>query len=107
GVTPPETVQFPSLVPLITGEKNALFDDIYGGYVERQRMVRTERWKLVLTPAAGMVQLFDIQNDPWEMRNLAGDPEHASVVADLYERLKVWMKRVADPLPVAKLDRTL
>lgn len=104
GVKLPDTVQFPSLVPLIVGRKAKLYGDIYGGYVDRQRMVRTERWKLILTPGAGVVQLFDIKDDPWEMHNQASDPARAGLMADLYGRLKTWMKIVGDPMPVATLD---
>lgn len=107
GVHAPETVQLPSLVPLLTGESAKLYDDIYAGYVDRQRMVRTERWKLVLTPGADMVQLFDVENDPWELHNLAKDSGHAAIVDDLYQRLKIWMAKVNDAMPVAKLDATL
>jgi choline-sulfatase len=107
GVPAPKTVQFPSLVPLITGEKQSLYDDLYGGYVHTQRMVRTDRWKLTLTPGAGEVQLFDVRDDPWEQHNVAGDPGNAKVITDLYARLLRWMKETGDPFPVAKLDATL
>lgn len=106
-VKAPETVQFPSLVPLITGKASKPFDELYGAYVDRQRMVRTERWKLILTPDAEMVQLFNVETDPWEMTNLAFQPAQAERIAELYKRLKAWMKKVADPMPVARLDATL
>jgi arylsulfatase A-like enzyme len=107
GIETPATVEFPSLVPLITGREARLYEDVYAAYIDRQRMVRTDRWKLTITPAAGMVQLFAVDDDPWELHNLAGDPRHAGVVADLYARLKRWMTRVKDPLPFAKLDAAL
>lgn len=107
GVAVPETVQFPSLVPLLTGEKTRLYDDVYAGYVQRQRMIRTERWKLIITPGAKMVQLFDVQADPWEQYNLAREASQREIIADLYQRLKTWMVRVNDSLPVATLDATL
>ncbi len=106
-VPAPATVQLPSLVPLIIGQRDKLYDDLYAGYIQRQRMVRDERYKLIVTPSAGMVQLFDIRDDPWETHNLAGDPHHADVVARLRERLKKWMRTVSDPMPVAKIDQTI
>ena len=42
GITTPETVQFHSLVPLLKGKTERLYDSIYGAYKESQRMVRTE-----------------------------------------------------------------
>jgi N-sulfoglucosamine sulfohydrolase len=50
------------------------------------------------------VELYDLLDDPWEQRNLAGHPEVASVQADLRRRLLRWMKETDDPLlhgPVA------
>jgi len=107
GVPVPSTVQFKSLVPLVTGTKSRLYDDFYAGYVDRQRMVRADRWKLIVTPRAGMVQLFDIEADPWEMHNLAADPKIDAVIDDLYVRLKRWMEITGDHLPVATLDADL
>jgi choline-sulfatase len=105
GVNVPPTVHFPSLIPLVTGAKDRLYDDLYAGYVDRQRMVRTDRWKLIVTPGADMVQLFDVAADPWEMHNLAA--RSAPVIDDLMARLNRWMHDTADPFPVAKLDATL
>ncbi len=58
GVPVPESVGFPSIVPLITGAKKALHPALYAAFLDRQRAIRTERWKLILTPAAKQVQLF-------------------------------------------------
>jgi hypothetical protein len=30
----------------------------------------------------GQVMLFDMPNDPWETRNLAGDPQYRPVIAE-------------------------
>jgi len=99
----PESVQFPSIVPLITGEKKQLQDALYAAFLDRQRAVRTERWKLIRTPKAGAVQLFDIKRDPWEMHNLAGEPKHATTLAALDARLRELMRELHDPLAVEKV----
>ncbi len=101
GVKAPDGVQFPSLVPLLTGEKKKLYDDIYGAYKNFQRMVRTEQYKLIRYPRAKEVQLFDIAADPFETKDLAEDPKFAAVVADMDKRLAVWMKRAGDKLDMA------
>jgi arylsulfatase A-like enzyme len=54
-------------------------------------MIRTERWKYVLHQKY-RPQLFDMENDPDEFRDLGDDPEHAAVRADLHEALFAWMR---------------
>ena len=103
GVPVPGTVQFPSLVPLITGAKKQLHEALYAAFLDRQRAVRTERWKLIRTPSAGAVQLFDVRHDPWERHNLALDPKHAATVAMLDARLHELMREMRDPLPEKQL----
>ena len=50
------------------------------------------------------IELYDLQTDLWEKRNLADNPEVASIQADLRQRLLRWMEQTDDPLlrgPVA------
>lgn len=41
--------------------------------------------------AAGPAELYDLITDPFEMQNLAGDPNWATVEQDLADRLKAWL----------------
>ncbi|MBS11344.1 MAG: hypothetical protein CME19_07065 [Gemmatimonadetes bacterium] len=43
-------------------------------------------------------ELYDLQEDPLEMTNLADDPKHTAILNDLLERLTVWRKETFDPL---------
>ena len=43
-------------------------------------------------------QLFDLQEDPFELRNLAGDPALAPVEADLNQRLDDHLRATGDPV---------
>jgi choline-sulfatase len=99
-----------SLLPLLRGEKVAWRDaafllyDMHHGAVAHMRMVRTKRWKLVLHLREGEApaepnfgELYDLQNDPEEERNLYGDPSVKSVQDELTEMLRDWQKRVGDP----------
>jgi arylsulfatase A-like enzyme len=45
---------------------------------------------------AGRERLFDTANDPWELRNLAGDPAHAEVLARMRSALDAWLEEVGD-----------
>jgi N-sulfoglucosamine sulfohydrolase len=42
-------------------------------------------------------ELYDLERDPLESTNLAGDPRHAALLADLKGRLKAFQARTGDP----------
>ena len=41
-------------------------------------------------------ELYDLREDPWEMRNLAGDDSHAATLAKLRSVLKGWIEQTGD-----------
>ena len=63
-------------------------------------MVRTPRYKLIREPrGAGGYELYDLSNDPLEMRNLAADPAHAALVKQLAAEMEAWQND-SPPVPV-------
>ena len=71
-------------------------DEIFAAYGETQRMVRTERWKLIHSPQLGRTQLFDLKNDPNETRDLAGK-SHQGKISELRARLRALQEYYDDP----------
>ncbi len=67
----------------------------------RAKMVRTREWKLVVRETGGN-ELFHLPDDPYEMRNLYGDPTYAPVVADLQLKLIEWCLRTDTDRPFLK-----
>ncbi len=63
------------------------------------------RWKLNASPI-GRHELYDLQADPGEIRNLFDDRQPATVVHDLQARLQRWQQRTGDRvrLPAIALD---
>ncbi|NUQ63697.1 MAG: sulfatase-like hydrolase/transferase [Pirellulales bacterium] len=98
GVAVPKTVQGRSLAPVIRGEKDSVYPFTVGYYGDTQRMIRTDRWKLIHYPKAGKLQLFDLQADPHETKNLAEDPRFRATVEELRAKLHAWLKEAGDPL---------
>lgn len=109
GIENPQAESLPgrSFVRLLLGESSpreqvVVFDE-YGPV----RMVRTKEWKYVHRYADGPNELYDLRADPAEQTNLASDEGHASIVAEMRERLSEWFARYGDPvrdgsgLPVA------
>ncbi len=50
------------------------------------RSLQTERWQLIVSDA-GTVELYDLDSDPRQLRNLASEPGLADVVAEMKRRL--------------------
>jgi arylsulfatase A-like enzyme len=75
-------------------------DSIFCSYQNWQRAVRTDSWKLIVYHVKGRItrQLFDLKNDPWEIKNLIDEPAQAGRVKELTVLLKGWMKETEDPL---------
>lgn len=44
------------------------------------------------------IELYDLETDPYEMRNRANDPQMATVKARLLDALRQWQQRSQDPL---------
>lgn len=104
GIPIPATVQFPSLLPLLRGERDRLFDSMYCAYLGFQRMVRNEHHKLILYPRVKQIQLFDLEQDPWEIKNLAGDPANAATISELFRELQKLQKTLSDTLVLHPAD---
>jgi arylsulfatase A-like enzyme len=62
------------------------------------KMVRMGRWKL-LFDALGHGELYDLDRDPGELRNLYDDPAHKETRSELLEELLRWTIRTEDDLP--------
>ncbi len=64
---------------------------------ETVRAVRTDRWKYVERMKGGPRELYDLSEDPGELKNLIDQPAVESVQNDLRERLHRFFDRYADP----------
>ena len=42
-------------------------------------------------------ELYDLEKDPHELKNVATDPNYAEMLKDLRERLKAWQIETHDP----------
>jgi arylsulfatase A-like enzyme len=107
GVPPPADVDGLSLRPvLIPSPRSAprvremVFAEYYGKQSWRVpiRMVRTARWKYVRYLGYGE-ELYDLDADPGELRNLAGEASARAERARLARELDEWIRRTEDPFP--------
>jgi len=103
GVDKPQHVKFKSLIPLINGRVKSSYDAIYGGYIDLQRMITADGYKMIYYPRINKTLLYNLRTDPLEMENLADVPANASIIKKLRARLKTLQKDVGDTLD---LDNT-
>ena len=89
GVDIPEVMQGKSLAPLIAGDRPDWRDEFLYEHriaiktIPKSEGVRTTRWKYVrYTEVEPVVEeLYDLESDPLEERNLAPDPASAEQLA--------------------------
>jgi arylsulfatase A-like enzyme len=98
GIPVPGSVEFPSFANLIKGDGKPKFDAVFSRYQDYQRTVRTRDHKLIFYPQANKMQLFDLNQDPWEITNLIERPSVAQVRDDLTQRLQILQQELDDPL---------
>jgi len=74
--------------------------------VDQNRSGRLDgKWaRLYFAPHRPMFELYDLENDPWELNNLAGQPESAELEFRLRMALTEWMLLERDYLPLPAPD---
>ena len=104
GAPKPEQVEFNSLLPLATGKTNeSVYESIYGAYFGKQRMLRTDRYKLIIYPTANIVRLYDMVSDPLEMHDLAGSQERpVELLKTLFKQFQGLQQEMHDPVDVSE-----
>jgi len=100
GAAAPGDLDSENLQPLWQGSRRAVRDSIFLPFLGIMRAVRDERWKLIRYPKINHTQLFDLENDPDELHNLAGDPKYAEQVKRMMAMLIQWQKKADDKLPL-------
>jgi arylsulfatase A-like enzyme len=102
GIEKPDTVFFNSLMPMLRGERAQNYDAVYGAYTKLQRAIRKDGFKLIAYPEAKTVRLYDMRRDPFEMNDLAGNPEYAEVRRQLFSDLMALQSDMEDELDLTE-----
>lgn len=106
----PEGLGGDSILPLAEAKVETLDREVYAIDVRQNPFmfvtVREPRWKLILRPKTkkfDAFELYDMDNDPYELRDLSKDPEHEETLVRLGEKaLAFWgeqEKHVVRPFP--------
>ncbi|MCB9386029.1 MAG: sulfatase [Bryobacterales bacterium] len=104
GLETPPQMQGTSLAPVILGQAedgpDSAFFQIFGPFDGGEiaagwRGVRTKTHMYARYEDKPWL-LYDLREDPYELRNLVDDPAAAEVQAQMQARLESWMQRVGD-----------
>ena len=99
-----EAVDGRSLLALCAGQSADWRQDLMcetHGHGEKVvgRMLVADRYKYVATRGQ-MHELYDLDNDPYELANLIHSPEHKDIVSDMRARLAAWQRKTGDAAEV-------
>ena len=104
GVEVPESIEGRSLLGLYQGEGRWEREHIFSSFVSPTkhrlniRCVRTKRYKLVHHLTTVEFELYDLENDPHELVNLAGLKKFEKIQRQLTARLAAWRRESEDEL---------
>lgn len=114
GIQIPVQMQGNSIMPLLRGESDSWQDEVFVQISESEvgRAVRSRRWKYGVTAPhkdaeqdAGSERyvesyLYDLQCDPYELRNLIGLESHREAADVMQARLLRRMQKIGEAVPV-------
>ncbi|TLD69623.1 sulfatase [Phragmitibacter flavus] len=103
GIEVPKGMQGRSLVPLVSGESVADWrgeffyeHHVLPGRIPPVEGVRTDRWKYIRWMGSDPLveELYDLESDPLEQRNLVGVSEHAEMLEELRGKWREYGERL-------------
>ncbi|MDO8684086.1 MAG: sulfatase-like hydrolase/transferase [Armatimonadota bacterium] len=105
GVNTPDDLDAVSLAPILRGERKSVRDENEPVYVEfhghqapyEQRMIRTRTAKYIFN-VPDVDELYDLQNDPYELNNVVGAPAYVALLAEMRQILRRLLVETHDPL---------
>jgi hypothetical protein len=63
---------------------------------QTRTVVTTDGWRFSYHPELQDHQMFNLNDDPLERTNLAGDPVHLDRMNNLLDRIRCWQEEVGD-----------
>jgi len=105
GVTAPRDSQGSEFSVVLKDPSKSARPFLMFGYKTIQKALNDGRWKLIRYPHVDRTQLFDLQSDLFETKDLSGDPAQAERIKAMLAKLGAEMKADGDndPLTAAKI----
>lgn len=109
GFAAPRAVAGRDLAPAVTGGAAPRVESVYAQGSMRAREGRDDgtEWRALVTPSHKLVlrlpgepvALYDLERDPYEMKNLVDEPGAKALRGKLLDEIRGWARRTGDPFP--------
>lgn len=100
GIPKREDLDGISLAKVLSGEHKQVREALFTAYRNTVRAVRDQKWKLIRYPERDYTQLFDLENDPEEINNLAELEQYQGQKNQMMALLLASQKSVGDTIPL-------
>lgn len=80
---------------MLFGNSEGWRKEIHGEHslgIDSSQYILTDQWKFIWFPVKNTYQLFDMINDPNEMKNLYNNDEYKSIVCEMKYKLVEYLK---------------
>lgn len=104
GLAIPNGLDGISLKPVIDGKAERVRESLFLAYRDVQRAIRDERFKLIRYPQINRTQLFDLTDDPNEMRDISGVNGQAERIARMTGLMTDWQRKLGDTQALSVSD---
>ena len=101
-----DSIEFKSLLPLLSASTATHYPSIYGGFKGIQRSITKQNWKLIYYTYANKYRLYNLAEDPQEMNDLSQNKTQASRLDHMRNELIKLSEKLNDPLDYAEPEES-
>lgn len=105
GLKIPEGLDGLSFAGVLQGAADKHRELIFLSYRKVQKAIRIGDWKLIRYPHNGITQLFNLKDDPYELKNLAGTEGTQERLIELMSSLAIQQAEAGDTDPLMWEER--
>lgn len=109
GIEKPDYVEFHSLMEFARGDRTkSNYNSIYGAYEKgSQRMIRKDGYKLIVYPKIEKIRLYNLENDPQELEDIAKNPANIKKIQSLFLELIKLQEEMGDQLDLTSMYKKI
>ena len=89
-VAPENKIDSKDLTEIIRGNSKEVRKSLFLPFQDNQRSINDGKWKLHIYPQINHQLLFDLEEDPHEMKDLSEDPNHSEELEKMKRQMSAW-----------------